>query len=168
MEHGCAPPSTRRGLTGWNGTQALEGLAVSKCAPATNGCAPAAPGLLTFCCNCFTVTPQNHADAYQEPGKHVSRTAWRVGTRLKTGGAMGRSTPRRRMTADRSSGSRMRVLEPDDLPTDGGRAAVRGTRSPRRGCPLSGRRRPGRRGRNAPRRRRRPPATPLHRPSPGR
>ena len=46
MEHGCAPPSTRRGLTGWNGTQALAGLAVSKCALAARGCAP-----------CRTVSP---------------------------------------------------------------------------------------------------------------
>ena len=109
---------------GWNGTQTLEGLAVSKCAPATNGCAPAAPGLLTFCCNCFTVTPQNHADAYQEPGKHVSRTAWRVGTRLKTGGAMGRSTPRRRMTADRSCGGTVWVVEAAALTTHRGPAAL--------------------------------------------
>ena len=209
---------------GWNGTQALEGLAVSKCAPATNGCAPAAPGLLTFCCNCFTMTPQNHTDAYEEPGKHVSWTAWRIGARLKTGRAMGRSTPGRRMTVDRSCGGPggggvagapttpprpgprrgapttprrggaggtpggawgptppggvwrgsggpgawLGGGAPHDLPTDGGRAAVRGTRSPRRGCPPSGRRRPGRRDQNAPRRMRRPPATPLHRPSPGR
>ena len=91
-----------------------------------------------------------------------------AGAQVTPGGALGRSTPRRLMPGDRSPGSRMRVLEPDDLPTDGGRAAVRGTRSPRRGCPPSGRRRPGRRDQNAPRRMRRPPATPLHRPSPGR
>ena len=91
------------------------------------------------------------------------------------GGARRPAAPRRPgrrpsggRTAPRPAGAVWGGVARDDLPTDGGRAAVRGTRSPRRGCPPSGRRRPGRRGRNAPRRRRRPPATPLHRPSPGR
>ena len=57
---------------GWIGMQVP---AVSKCALATEGCAPAAPCLLTFCCNYFTTTPRDDPAADENLGEDAARTS---------------------------------------------------------------------------------------------
>ncbi len=71
MERAWSKVALRHHPWGWMsriGMRTLAGLAVSKCALAAEGCAPAAPRLLTFCCNCFTVKPHDGATAVEPPG----------------------------------------------------------------------------------------------------
>ena len=120
MERAWSRVALRHHPWGWMGrigTRALAGLAVSKCALTAEGCAPAAPYLLTFCCNCFTMRPHDGATTDEQLGERVPKTPQPVGRRLtrrRDRGSRCRHAPDRRAGEGRSPGSMLKALEPGD------------------------------------------------------
>ena len=129
MERAWSKVALRHHPWGWMGRigmRTLAGLAVSKCALAAEGCAPTAPCLLTFCCNCFTTTARDGATAVEPPGTMCPGTCSRSAT-SGADGEIGSHVPtcaHRCAGKGRPPGSTLQVLEPGGCADPPGTEAI--------------------------------------------